>query len=191
MRLVKVTHGKDTTFTDPHGVDWQVYDPLATVGFYNPKDASPDTIIHLNKKQLPQISLPMLSQARTHPPTHRAARARARTHTHFIARSRAPAQDITLWCYLKCDGPKGNTWEKDVIRALKSWKLKGMVEQQGTSNRASPAHHSGRSAGGAARGPQPAGKNGRVQPASLAARLGGQGAQPSDFSGSRLDEESD
>ena len=44
IRIVNVSHGKSTTVRDPHGIDWQVFNPLGQVGFYNPKDKWPDLV---------------------------------------------------------------------------------------------------------------------------------------------------
>lgn len=89
-------------------------------------------------------------------------------------------QDVQLWAYLKCAGPPGNHWVRDVTNALKELKALGMVEQLGTSNHASPYKPSA-SQGKAAR-------QGRAQPAALAARYGAASQPGEDLSQERLDE---
>lgn len=70
---------------------------------------------------------------------------------------------MTLWAYLKCPGPTGNRWVKDVAAALKELKTEGMGEQLGTSNQSSP-YKSSAPEGEALR-------QGRAQPVALRARL--------------------
>ncbi len=121
VKIVNVTHGKSREMKDPHGIAWEVFDPLAKVSFFNPKDDPPDKVIELKSGALPGIALP------------------------------SACRDSVLYCYLTCPGPAGNTWETDVNEALRAWgKGKGNREHMGTSNKPSPGgalRHSSRSAG--------------------------------------------
>ena len=83
VKLVEITHGKPVPQKDPWGCDWQVYDPLARVGFYNPKDVGdvvaddelaalaaqaapePYKIVHMDRARLPADALPQEHHSRT------------------------------------------------------------------------------------------------------------------------------
>ena len=38
VTIVEIVHGKSHEVQDPHGIHWQSYDPIARVGFFNPKE---------------------------------------------------------------------------------------------------------------------------------------------------------
>ena len=64
VKIVDIQVGKASTKKDPHGFTWSTFDPLAHVGFYNPK--CPDTgPLSLNSEYFPQIYLPAASHTRT------------------------------------------------------------------------------------------------------------------------------
>lgn len=112
VHIVKIEHGKRTTKKDWHGVRWQVYDPLANVGFYNPKEPvgeGGETVLFPTRDKLPEIFLPSVHQMKT------------------------------LYCYLKQDSPAKEVME-NVANALESWKQKRSYRQQiGASNNATPS----------------------------------------------------
>jgi len=94
VKIVRVNHGKPTTRTDPHGLRWGVYDPLANVGFFNPKDLNEDgvmsgEILPMDRNRLPGDVLP------------------------------ASYHNMTLYCYLRREGscPNMPGEEKEVLQA--------------------------------------------------------------------------
>ena len=115
-----------------------MYDPLAHVGFYNPKDIDESGAIVQDIKRLQRENLP----------------ADALPHAHL---------SLTLYCYLRQEGPTpdsssstagpssqpstqgaalaSSSWRPALERALKAFSEKRKLRaQQGTSNVASPAH---------------------------------------------------
>lgn len=129
VKIVKITHGKPTPKTDPHGKTWAVYDPLAHVGFYNPKHVDEtgtmiEEIYHIPREKLPGITLP------------------------------ASYHNLTLYCFLRSEGPPSRvedgaraqvphelTWRGAVEKALDTFKKdRSLVEQHGTSNCPTPSH---------------------------------------------------
>jgi hypothetical protein len=117
VHIQEITHGKPTKRTDPHGIEWQVYDPLAHVGFYNPKELDADgrqipTIHRMTKDKLPGDALP---------------------EAHL---------SLTLYCFLREEGASaGLSWRSALEQAIRTFRRdKSFKDQQGTSNVASPAH---------------------------------------------------
>lgn len=121
IRIVDIQNGKAKPKTDPHKYKWFTYDPLAGVGFFNPKQGlaggGHDEIERLDQSKMPKIYMP------------------AASHTK------------TLWCYLRVEGHDveclhGDEWRAELDRALKKWKdHQRLTAQVGTSNVASPAVH--------------------------------------------------
>ena len=123
VKIVDIQNGKATTKEDPQKLRWSVYDPLAGVGFFNPKQADAESggggggIERIDQERVPKIYIP------------------AASHTK------------TLWCYLRVEGEGGDPsikygddWRPEIQAALNKWKERGgFTNQTGTSNTASPA----------------------------------------------------
>ena len=119
VKIIDVSHGKKSVLRDPHGVRWQIHDPLINVGFYNPKELTEsgipsDKIQHLSRDRIPALYLP------------------------------ASMWQRTAMCYLRDEGPGGSDdgpsrWRIAIDEALNHWRKDlSLAEQQGTSNTASP-----------------------------------------------------
>eukprot|EP00908_Phaeocystis_cordata_P007713 Transcript_18365.p2 GENE.Transcript_18365~~Transcript_18365.p2 ORF type:complete len:387 (+),score=195.96 Transcript_18365:1342-2502(+) len=70
VHIVDIAHGKKTTVPDPWDPRrmWKTYDPLARVGFFNPKEAvdgAEPEIRHCPREQIPRIFLPAAQHLRT------------------------------------------------------------------------------------------------------------------------------
>lgn len=114
VKIVDIQNGKSTETKDGHGLRWRVYDPLARVGFYNPKEVDEagrftGTIQDLQRENLPGLYLPSSSTSRT------------------------------LWVYLRSEGHPSDGWREVVKEAVRLWRKDkwgggGVREQQGTSN---------------------------------------------------------
>jgi len=115
VHIVDIQHGKRTDTTDPHGHRWEVYDPLARVGFYNPKERLAEgggdayDVIFPTRDRLPELYVPSMCFQRT------------------------------LYCYLKDDGLDDATWLA-LEQAIHKWHSNQKLrEQLGTSNVATPS----------------------------------------------------
>lgn len=64
VHIVDITHGERTEISDPHGNLWEVYDPLARVGFYNPKTTDCQ-ITWPTRDRLPEMYVPSMCYQRT------------------------------------------------------------------------------------------------------------------------------
>jgi len=64
VHIVDIQHGKRTTVEDAHGHRWEVYDPLARVGFFNPKQPEKD-VVWPTRERLPELYVPSMCFQRT------------------------------------------------------------------------------------------------------------------------------
>ena len=122
VKIVKISHGKSMPRDDPHlGFRWAVYDPLAHIGFYNPKDVDEhghmcERIFCIHKERLPGDVLP----------------------SAYVT--------LTLFCYLRSAGPcrpdePELTWSHSITKAIQSFRDETkLVDQEGTSNCPTPSH---------------------------------------------------
>jgi len=70
VHIVDIAHGKKTTVPDPHDETkvWRTYDPVARVGFFNPKEAidgDEPPIKDVPRGQIPGVFLPAAQHLRT------------------------------------------------------------------------------------------------------------------------------
>jgi hypothetical protein len=151
VHIVDVQIGKALSRKDPWGLEWAVHDPLARVGFFNPKDVDESgqptrRIQRLNQQKFPQIYLP------------------ASTHTR------------TLWCYLKSEGEASCHWREQLELAIAQWvRDRDLTEQHGASNTVSPAVHRGARAGATPTGGDSGHGRAVMRPAGLVGRFADRG----------------
>ena len=116
VHIVDIAHGKKTTVADPHDDTkvWRTYDPVARVGFFNPKEAmdgDEPPIKDVPRGQIPGVFLPGSQHLRT------------------------------LYCYIKTPKREQEQDEEDdelynrIDEALNKWKDTRKIKAQlGTAN---------------------------------------------------------
>ena len=133
-KIVKIAHGKPTAKLDPHGMKWAVYDPLAQVGFYNPKEIDEwgkftGTAKLIARERLPGDVLPASYHNQTLYCFMRAEGPAARQPSHGASQ---PAS-------LDSEPPPDGPWRTALESAINAFKAEQkLYDQQGTSNAATP-----------------------------------------------------